>query len=98
MNTAQNLKAAVGYLWRVALCAVAYVAGAMAGGAAVSALGLLLPQLPKQADAGTMGLLLLIAGLALAAGLAPLALTALLVRRDETTDDELFARYMLCMA
>jgi len=26
-----------------------------------------------------------------------LALTALLVRRDETTDDELFARYLLCM-
>jgi hypothetical protein len=73
MNAAQNLKAIVGYLWRVVLCGVAYVAGAMAGGAAVSALGLPLPQLPKQTDEGTMGLLLLIGSLALAAGLAPLA-------------------------
>jgi len=73
MNAAQNVKAVVGYLWRVALCAVAYVAGAMAGGAAVSALGLPLPQLPKQTDEGTMGLLLLVGSLALAAGLAPLA-------------------------
>jgi len=73
MNAVQNLKTVVGYLWRVSLCALAYVAGAMAGGAAASALGLPLPQLPEQADERTMGLLLVIASLALAAGLTPLA-------------------------
>ena len=73
MIAVQNLRAAVGYLWRAPLCALAYVAGAMAGGAVISALGLPLPQIPEQTDATTMGLLLCIASLALAAGLAPLA-------------------------
>lgn len=73
MNAVWNLKAAVGYLWRVPLCALAYVAGTMAGGAVLPALGLPLPQLPEQADERTVGLLLLVASLALAAGLAPLA-------------------------
>ncbi len=73
MITAQVLRKVFGYVWRIPLCALAYVVGAMVGGAAVSALGLPLPQLPEQSDAGTMGLLLLLASLALAAGLAPLA-------------------------
>lgn len=73
MIAVQNLRAAVGYLWRAPLCALAYVAGAIAGGAVISALGLPLPQIPDQTDATTMGLLLCIASLALAAGLAPLA-------------------------
>jgi hypothetical protein len=73
MNTAQDHKAVIGYLWRVLLSALAYVAGTMVAGAAVSALGLPLPQVPEQADARTMGLLLFVASLALAAGLAPLA-------------------------
>ena len=73
MNAVRNLKTVVGYLWRVSLCALAYVAGAMAGGAAASALGLPLPQLPEQAEERTMGLLLVIASLALAAGLTALA-------------------------
>ena len=72
MNTAQALRMAFAHLWRIPLCTLAYVAGAVAGGAAVSALGVPLPQLPEQADAETMGLLLFIAGLALAAGLIPL--------------------------
>jgi hypothetical protein len=73
MNAVQNLKAVVGYLWRVTLCAAAYVAGAMAGGAVISALGLPLPQVPEQASEKMMGLFLLVASLALAAGLAPLS-------------------------
>jgi hypothetical protein len=73
MNMAQNLKATIPYLWRIPLCALAYVVGAVAGGAVVSALGLPLPRMPEQADEATMGLLLFIASVALAAGLAPLA-------------------------
>lgn len=45
----------------------------MISGAMVAALGLPLPQLLEQAGERTMGLLLLVASLALAAGLAPLA-------------------------
>jgi hypothetical protein len=63
----------IGYLWRVPLCALAYVAGAMASGAIMAALGLPLPQVPEQADMRIMGILLFIASLVLAAGLAPLA-------------------------
>jgi hypothetical protein len=73
MNAVKNLKATAGYLWRVPLCALAYAGGTAVSGAVVSALGLPLPQLPEQADESTMGLLLLVASLALAAGLAPLA-------------------------
>jgi hypothetical protein len=69
----QNHNAIVGYLWRVLLCGLAYVAGTVVAGAAVSALGLPLPQLPEQADARTMGVLLFVASCALAAGLSPLA-------------------------
>ena len=76
MTAIQNLKAAVGYSWRVPLCALAYVTGAIVSGAMLSALGLPLPQVPEQADTKTMGLLLVVASLALAAGLAPLARTA----------------------
>jgi hypothetical protein len=73
MDIGQNLKTAVGYLWRVPLCALAYVVGAIASGAVLSALGLPLPQVPEQADERTVGVLLLVASFALAAGLAPLA-------------------------
>jgi len=61
------------YLWRIALCALAYVAGAMMSGALLAALGLALPQVPEQTDERTMGVLLGAASLAVAAGLAPLA-------------------------
>jgi len=73
MNTARTLRTILGYLWRIPLCALAYVAGAMASGALLAALGLPLPQVPEQADARTIGLLLPVASLAIAAGLAPLA-------------------------
>jgi hypothetical protein len=73
MSAVQSRKAAFGYLWRVPLCALAYVAGTIVAGVAVSALGLPLPQVPEQADVRTMSLLLLVASLALAVGLTPLA-------------------------
>lgn len=73
MRSVVTLKTLGGYLWRLPLCAVAYVVGAMAGGALVSALGLPLPEVPEQANEQIMGLLLFVASLALAGGLAPLA-------------------------
>ncbi len=73
MNAAQALRMTLSHAWRIPLCAFGYVAGTIGGGMAASALGLPLPQLPEQTDEATMGLLLLIASLALAAGLAPLA-------------------------
>ncbi len=73
MSSVLTLKATAGYLWRLPLCAVAYVVGNMAGGALVSALGLPLPEVPEQANEQIMGLLLFVASLALAAALAPLA-------------------------
>lgn len=73
MNTARTFRTILAYLWRIPLCALAYVAGAMASGALLAALGLPLPQVPEQADERMGGLLLLLASLVIAAGLAPLA-------------------------
>ena len=73
MNTARTLRTTLAYLWWIALCALAYVAGAMMSGALLAALGLALPQVPEQTDGRTMGVLLGAASLAVAAGLAPLA-------------------------
>ena len=73
MSSVVTLKAVANCLWRLPLCAVAYVVGAMAGGTLVSALGLPLPEVPEQANEQTMGVLLFVASLALAGGLAPLA-------------------------
>ncbi|MCU0915486.1 MAG: hypothetical protein MUC88_13105 [Planctomycetes bacterium] len=73
MNTARVFKTTLGYLWRLPLCALAYVGGAAAGGALIAALGLPLPQLPEQADERNMSLCLTIGSLVLALGLAPLA-------------------------
>jgi hypothetical protein len=73
MNASRILKATGGYLWRLPLCALAYAGGIMAGGALLTALGLPLPEVPEQADPRIMGLLLLVASLAMAGGLAPLA-------------------------
>jgi hypothetical protein len=73
MNTTQILRIAIGYAWRLPLCAFAYVAGAAGGGALVTALGMPLPKLPEQANEQTTGLCLILASLALALGLAPLA-------------------------
>ncbi len=73
MKFGQIFKTAGGYVWRLPLCAFAYVAGTMAGGALVSALGMKLPSIPEQANEETMGLCLLIGSFVLAIGVGPLA-------------------------
>ena len=73
MNALRILKATSGYVWRLPLCAAAYVGGAMAGGALLTALGMPLPEIPQQANEQIMAVLLFAASLALAGGLAPLA-------------------------
>jgi hypothetical protein len=73
MNASTILKMTSGYLWRLPLCALAYAGGAMAGGALLTTLGMPLPEVPEQANPQVMGLLLLVASLILAVGLAPLA-------------------------
>lgn len=73
MNTTQTLRTAVGYAWRLPLCALAHVVGVVASGALVTALGMPLPQLPEQANEQMTGLYLILGGLVLALGLAPLA-------------------------
>ena len=75
MKFGRIFKTAVGYVWRLPLCAFAYVAGTMAGGALVSALGMKLPAIPEQADEETMGLYLLIGSFVLTIGVGPLART-----------------------
>ncbi len=75
MKFGQIFKTTGGYVWRVPLCAFAYIAGTMAGGALVSALGMQLPSLPEQANEKTMGLYLLIGSFVLAIGVGPLART-----------------------
>ncbi len=72
MKFGQIFKTTGGYAWRVPLCAFAYIAGTMAGGALVSAFGMQLPSLPEQANEETMGLLV-IGSFALAIGVGPLA-------------------------
>jgi hypothetical protein len=73
MNTTRILRLVVGYGWRLPLCALAYVGAEVAGGALISAVGLPLPQLPEQANEGMTALCLILGGLFLALGLAPLA-------------------------
>ena len=73
MNARRIAKTTAGYLWRLPLCTVAYVAGATASGALVSALGMPLPKLPEQTNERTMGLCLILGSLVLTVGLAPLA-------------------------
>jgi len=60
MKFGRIFKTVSGYVWRLPLCAFAYMAGTMAGGALVPALGMKLPPVPEQADEKTMGLYLLI--------------------------------------
>jgi len=73
MNATRILRTAAGYVWRLPLCACAYVVGAVGGGALVKALAMPLPELPPQANEQTMGLCLILGSLALALGLVPLA-------------------------
>ena len=73
MKATRIVKTTAGYLGRLPLCAAAYVGGAMASAALVSALGMPLPKLPEQANERTMGLCLILGSLVLAVCLAPLA-------------------------
>ena len=73
MKFRQTFKTAGGYVWRVPLCAFAYVAGTMASAALVSAIGMKLPAIPEEANEQMMGLFLLISCCALAIGVGPLA-------------------------
>ena len=73
MATTEVLKTTIGTLWRAGLCAGVYVVGTAVGGALVSALGMPVPEMPVQADEKIAGVLLVVASLALAAGLTPLA-------------------------
>jgi hypothetical protein len=56
MKFGQSSKTVLAYLWKLPLCAFAYMAGTMVGGALVSGLGMALPKFPEQADEKTMGL------------------------------------------
>ena len=73
MKSGKALKTISGYIWKVPICALAYVVGTMAGGALVSALGMKLPSIPEQANEQTMALSLLAASLVLTVGIGPLA-------------------------
>ena len=73
MKFRHTFKTIRGYIWRVPLCAFAYMAGTMASGGLVSAMGMKLPAIPEQANEQMMGLLLLISSCALAIGVGPLA-------------------------
>jgi len=73
MILSNSTKVVIGYIWRVPLCAFAYIVGTMAGGALVSAIGMKLPPIPEQADEQTMGLCLLISSCVLVIGIGPLA-------------------------
>ncbi len=64
---------ALSYLWKVPVCAAAYVVGTMAGAALVQALGLELPAMPEGADEATMAAGLLLGSLVVVLGLAPVA-------------------------
>ena len=73
MKFRQIFKTTGGYIWRVPLCAFAYIAGTMASAGLVSAMGMKLPPVPEQANEQMMGLCLLISSCALAIGVGPLA-------------------------
>ncbi|MHC4536954.1 MAG: hypothetical protein ACYS6K_23650 [Planctomycetota bacterium] len=73
MKFRQAFKIAGGYVWRIPLCAFAYIVGTMAGGALVSTIGMKLPPIPEQANEQMMGLCLLISSCVLAIGVGPLA-------------------------
>jgi hypothetical protein len=73
VKSVQIFKTMLAYLWKIPLCAFAYMAGTMAGGALVKGLEMKLPAIPEQADEKTTGMCLLAACLVLALGIAPVA-------------------------
>lgn len=71
MNTETNI---VSWLWKLAVCAVVYAAGAILGVMLATALGLELPRFPGQVDMTVQGLLLFPTGLVFSIGLAVMAI------------------------
>ncbi len=65
-------RAAIRYVGWIGLCGLANVVGTAVGGVLLSALAMAVPETPGQTDERIAGLLLFVAGLALAAGLIPL--------------------------
>lgn len=61
------------WIWKLVVCAIAYVIGTVVGGALVMALGIELPQAPGEVDPTMQSLLLFPAGLVFALGLAVMA-------------------------
>ena len=56
MNLRHVLKTIFGYLWRLPLCAAAYVGGITASAALLRMGGLPLPELPEQAEEQALAL------------------------------------------
>jgi hypothetical protein len=63
----------IGYLWRVPVCALAYVLGSVIGGMMLPLLGVSMPAMPEGADPQTLMRDMLLAALVLAVGLTPLS-------------------------
>jgi len=64
----------ISWLWKLPLCALAYVVGTMLGGVLVTALSLEMPQFPGELDPAVQGLLLIPGGFVYALGLAAMAI------------------------
>jgi hypothetical protein len=62
------------WLWKLPLCAFAYVVGTVIGGMLVTALSLEMPRFPGDLDPALQGFLLIPAGLVFALGLAAMAI------------------------
>ena len=67
------MSALLSWLWKVPLCALAWLVGAVAGAALVGALGLPLPTAPPDTDPGRIAAFSALASLTLGIGLGPLA-------------------------
>jgi hypothetical protein len=63
----------VSWLWKLLLCAAAYVVGTVVGGVLLTALAIEMPQVPGGGDPTMQGLLLIPGGLVFALGLAAMA-------------------------
>ncbi|MCX5669922.1 MAG: hypothetical protein NTU94_01180 [Planctomycetota bacterium] len=67
------IRVAAHYLWKVPLCALAYMVGMVGGGVLLPSLGMKLPDMPAQADPQLVALYTLIATVAVAAATGPVA-------------------------
>lgn len=67
------MRVAVHYLWKVPLCVLAYMVGMVGGGVLLPWLGMKMPDMPAQADPQLVALYTLIATVAIAAAVGPVA-------------------------